>query len=357
MTALIAELVDGPLDIIGDVHGEPDVLRVLLDHLGYERDGTHPAGRTVVFLGDLIDRGPDSPAVIELVRALIECGRAQCILGNHELNALRHGLTDGVVWPFDQGHAASAGERVRRRPAPAEHTYQTFFQSLPIVLERADLRLVHAAWVPSAIEALRTARGTSLELFNHHEAKAIEDLDQPGGIGALARAEKDPHRAALRDPTTRPPPLPNLAQYESLKQARNPVRVLTSGPECVAAQPFYVNKQWRLCDRERWWTGYTDDIPVIVGHYWRIGDHDGEPGEDAVGTGRSYLFAGHPPHAWMGASRNVFCVDFSIGGRHTERARGTTPFRTRLAAVRWPERMLVFDDGEARAMEPGFSAD
>ncbi len=357
MPALIADLVEGSLDIIGDVHGEPDVLRELLEHLGYDRDGNHPAGRTLVFLGDLIDRGPDSPRVIELVRALIERGRAQCILGNHELNALRHGLTDGQAWPFDQGHPASEGARVGRTPAPTDHTYQRFFLSLPIVLERADLRLVHAAWVPSAIKVLRTACGTSLELFTYHEATAIEHLDQPGDIGARARAEKAQHRAALHDRTTPPPPLPHLAQYESLKQAMNPVRVLTSGPECVAARPFWANKQWRLCDRERWWSGYTDDVPVIVGHYWRIGDHDGDPDEDAVGTGRGYLFAGHPPHAWMGACGNVFCVDFSIGGRHAERARGTTPFRTRLAAVRWPERVLVFDDGETRAMEPGFSAD
>lgn len=355
MSGLITDLVEGPLDIIGDVHGEPDVLRELMEHLGYDRDGHHPAGRTLVFLGDLIDRGPDSPAVVELVRALVERGRAQCILGNHELNALRHGLRDGLAWAFDQGHAAT--EHARCTPAPADHSYQTFFESLPLALERVDLRVVHAAWVPNAIEALRTARGSAFEQFRHHEAQAVADLDRSGGLGGLARAEKDQHREALRDGTTRPPPLPNLAQYEALRQARNPVRVLTSGPECVATRPFFANKQWRLCDREPWWNGYADDVPVIVGHYWRIGDHDGEPDDESVSTGRAYLFAGHPPHAWMGASRNVFCVDFSIGGRHTERARGTTPFRTRLAAVRWPERELVFDDGETRAMVPGFSGD
>ena len=41
-----------------------------------------------MFVGDLTDRGPDSPSVVELVKALIEMERAQCVLGNHELNII-----------------------------------------------------------------------------------------------------------------------------------------------------------------------------------------------------------------------------------------------------------------------------
>lgn len=50
----------GPFDIIGDVHGCSAELETLLTTLGYD-DGRHPAGRTAVFVGDLVDRGPDSP--------------------------------------------------------------------------------------------------------------------------------------------------------------------------------------------------------------------------------------------------------------------------------------------------------
>lgn len=60
----IAPLRAGPLDVIGDVHGEFDALRALLGHLGYDDGGAHPDGRRVVFVGDLCDRGPDSPAVL-----------------------------------------------------------------------------------------------------------------------------------------------------------------------------------------------------------------------------------------------------------------------------------------------------
>jgi hypothetical protein len=68
-------LFAGPLDVIGDVHGEIDALRALLGHLGYATDGTHSDGRRAVFVGDLCDRGPDSPAVLDLVMRWVKAGR------------------------------------------------------------------------------------------------------------------------------------------------------------------------------------------------------------------------------------------------------------------------------------------
>ena len=94
----IDDLFSGPLDIVGDVHGEIDALNALLNHLGYTSDGRHAEDRRLVFLGDLTDRGPDSPAVLKRVRALIETGSAQMILGNHEINLLRDDDKDGNSW-------------------------------------------------------------------------------------------------------------------------------------------------------------------------------------------------------------------------------------------------------------------
>ena len=261
---LVARLFDGPLDIVGDVHGELEVLCDLIDRLGYDRDGNHADGRRLVFLGDLCDRGPDSPGVIELVRALIDLGRAQCILGNHELNLLRHDMKDGNAWYFDQGHPSFEQERAHSKPAPKSHTYHSFFLSLPLVLEREDLRLVHAAWDTSAATQLRTATGTSLDLFEHHEDATRRHLEQPGGIAAQAKAEKEQYRAALFDRSTRTPLLANLGKYEALKQTMNPLRVLTSGPERLTTTPFFANGKWRMCDRVTWWDEYTDDTAVVV---------------------------------------------------------------------------------------------
>ncbi|MGW1942878.1 polynucleotide kinase-phosphatase [Streptomyces sp. NPDC001940] len=73
----------GPFDIIGDVHGCASELETLLTRLGYV-DGVHPEGRTAVFVGDLVDRGPDSPGVLRRVMAMVKSGHALCVPGNHE---------------------------------------------------------------------------------------------------------------------------------------------------------------------------------------------------------------------------------------------------------------------------------
>ena len=79
----------GPFDIIGDIHGCSFELEALLGKLGYT-DGVHPDGRTAVFVGDLVDRGPDSPGVLRRVMAMVKSGNALCVPGNHENKYGRH---------------------------------------------------------------------------------------------------------------------------------------------------------------------------------------------------------------------------------------------------------------------------
>ncbi len=102
----------GPFDLIGDVHGCFDELVELLGELGYELDAEsgsarHPDGRMAVFLGDLVDRGPNTPGVLRLVMAMVAKGSAIAVPGNHEnklLRALRgrkvqvtHGLAESLA--------------------------------------------------------------------------------------------------------------------------------------------------------------------------------------------------------------------------------------------------------------------
>ncbi|MFD7938262.1 polynucleotide kinase-phosphatase [Streptomyces sp. NPDC059755] len=79
----------GPFDIIGDIHGCAFELEGLLGKLGYA-DGVHPEGRQAVFVGDLVDRGPDSPGVLRRVMAMVKSGNALCVPGNHENKYGRH---------------------------------------------------------------------------------------------------------------------------------------------------------------------------------------------------------------------------------------------------------------------------
>ncbi|MBQ0132114.1 MAG: metallophosphoesterase, partial [Comamonas sp.] len=98
--SLIQPLPSGPLDIVGDIHGELSALEHLLTHLGYDAQGRHPEHRTLVFVGDFVDRGPDSPGVVDLVQRLVEGGHACAIAGSHEINLLRHDPKDGSGWFF-----------------------------------------------------------------------------------------------------------------------------------------------------------------------------------------------------------------------------------------------------------------
>ena len=71
-------------DIIGDVHGCYDALRRLCEAMGYGEDFHHPDGRVLVFVGDLINRGPESLRVLRKVSRLVSQGRARLTLGNHD---------------------------------------------------------------------------------------------------------------------------------------------------------------------------------------------------------------------------------------------------------------------------------
>ncbi|MFF1451106.1 polynucleotide kinase-phosphatase [Streptomyces sp. NPDC058274] len=79
----------GPFDIVGDIHGCAAELESLLGKLGYV-DGVHPEGRTAVFVGDLVDRGPDTPGVLRRVMSMVASGDALCVPGNHENKLGRH---------------------------------------------------------------------------------------------------------------------------------------------------------------------------------------------------------------------------------------------------------------------------
>lgn len=86
----------GPFDIIGDVHGCIDELVELMAKLGYtvESQGEEysvsvPEGRKLVFVGDLVDRGPGVVKVLRLVSGMVRAGQAFCVPGNHDMKLVR----------------------------------------------------------------------------------------------------------------------------------------------------------------------------------------------------------------------------------------------------------------------------
>jgi len=316
---LVQPLADGPLDVVGDVHGESDALEVLLRRLGYNDRGDHPQGRRLVFVGDLIDRGPDSPAVIDRVQRLIDRGRAQAILGNHELNLLLGHRKVGNGWFYNEAESLDrSGQLVGQKAlldAPSRNRALAFFAALPLVLERHDLRVVHACWHPDHVSRVR-GHADVVEVYRDYAHEIDRSLE----------------RDHVADPGLR-----KLA-----RQNRNPVKVLTSGLEERRMAPLEVGSRHYWEGRVPWWLAYREPVLVVFGHYWRQpvhGDHDS-----------LHLFANVGPYARLGRGW-AMCLDYSVGKRYRERRPGSGVFHTTLAALRWPERMLVFDNRPAVPLE------
>ena len=144
----------GPFDVIGDVHGCRAELEALLVSLGYvlSLDGggravgaAHPEGRRAVFLGDLVDRGPDTPGVLRLVMGMVAAGTALCVCGNHEDKLLR--ALRGRNVKVSHGLAESLAQLAAEPdPEPFRVSVETFIDGLVshYVLDGGRLVVAHA---------------------------------------------------------------------------------------------------------------------------------------------------------------------------------------------------------------------
>lgn len=147
-------------DIIGDIHGQAEKLEALLRKLGYSNTGgawRHPA-RQAFFVGDIVDGcGAEQLRSVETVRRMVDTGTALAVMGNHELNAIAWHTRDGKrLEEYLRPHNGEYGPGNRKQHAaflaeveakPALHAeIIEWFLSLPLWLELAGLRVVHACW-------------------------------------------------------------------------------------------------------------------------------------------------------------------------------------------------------------------
>ncbi len=347
----IQELPSSSLDIIGDIHGELEALVCLLKKLGYDDRGQHEHKRRLVFVGDLVDRGPDSPGVLRAVMRMVESGNAQCIAGNHEINAIRDESEkerSGEGWWY--GLNEDAYDSVPVDPDEKQRSFLPFLRGLPGALEGESLRVVHACWHEPAIERLRRASSV-IDAFDQ-EAKANESRLR--GLGATLREKaqaEDFQWRRIKDQTRKLELIPELARYDEANQMGNAIKVMTSGAERAAEDSFWASGKWRMVERVPWWEDYTGPR-VVMGHYWRRyhpeRPQDGQKKE-------ADMFGDTPPGRTLGPAGKVMCIDYSVGMRFAERngrsqrvpagQSQTVEFDGCLAALRVPEWELVFDDG------------
>jgi hypothetical protein len=302
MQSLVQPLFNGPIDLVGDVHGEIGALTELLAHLGYDGGGLHREKRRLVFLGDLTDRGPDSPAVVRLVQSLVEAGRAECVLGNHDLNILLGLHKHDNPWFYGKEFHAHDGSLVPQVLADdaTRKTVTNFFRTLPLALEREGLRVVHAYWDQGMIEVARAATCTVTLYERYREIIGDSHSLRPGMDEIYRKLEH---------------------------QNRNPVKLLTSGPEERIDPPIEVSGKVRHEGRVAWWEAYSDSHFCVFGHY-------------------------SLPSSVRRKGRAI-CVDFGVGKRSMERLNHNWVAKTKLAALRVPEMQIVFDDGQTELLSVG----
>jgi serine/threonine protein phosphatase 1 len=150
--------------VVGDIHGRLDLFTALIDAIERDVHSSPPAQITVVLLGDLIDRGPDSAGVVERALRWREQRDVILLAGNHEemflnsfedLGVLRHFLRHGgrqtvLSYGVDREVYDSATfeqlQEMMRAKVPREHL--DFLSSASDHLEAGDYLFVHAGISP-----------------------------------------------------------------------------------------------------------------------------------------------------------------------------------------------------------------
>lgn len=267
--------IDQGVDLIGDIHGCGHSLALLLERLGYQRQSgvyRHPR-RKVIFVGDVIDRGPRIREAVDIVRTMVEAGEAEFIMGNHEYNYLcfrtrsekepdRY-LRDHT--PRNQRIVQETLSQYANHPED-ERDLLNWIIDRPLFLEYDALRVVHACWHTELIRQLReqvsfsgrvdmdfVQRSTELGSFEHRvmdrllrgthlrlpNAEAMVSND--GFKRSFFRTKfwaKDPQK--LVDVVFQPDPLPEHIAMESLSEQQR------------ASLEYYA----------------PDRRPLFIGHFW-----------------------------------------------------------------------------------------
>jgi serine/threonine protein phosphatase 1 len=152
---------------VGDIHGQLDLLTTVADMIEASETLLAPARTVVIFLGDYIDRGPESRGVIDfLLRYRPRNIETVFLRGNHEdmlLNALHTpdmfhvwamngGLATALSYgvAFDPYHNPKSDPRgiIRQLDAALPSAHRHFLENLPIGLEIGDYLFVHAGVRP-----------------------------------------------------------------------------------------------------------------------------------------------------------------------------------------------------------------
>lgn len=160
---------------VPDIHGRFDLLEAALDWIHADS----PAGGRVVFLGDYIDRGPQSREVIERLMAgpYVEGWEWVCLKGNHEdmmVEAIRHPM-DADGWLINGGTQTLASYAMQSSTGAMSAAHVDWCDKRPLIFDDGKRVFVHAAINPN-----RSVQDQSELILLWHRFDRNENVTFPG---------------------------------------------------------------------------------------------------------------------------------------------------------------------------------
>ena len=262
-------------DIIGDIHGHADALERLLQKMGYRRKAgvyQHPNQRQAVFVGDFIDRGPQIRETLHLVKDMCDAGHARAVMGNHEFNAIcfhtphteKGGFFRDHTWKEIHQHMATIEQF--RHYRDEWQVFVDWFKGLPLWLDEAEFRVVHACWDEAHVKLLsEKERSMSPEFLT----QATDAVNKPAEYIAVEELLKGKEQS-----------LPEGIQFTDKDGAiRNECRIRwwskpedrrTYGDFLMSCPETIKNNSLPEGDKNGF--SYHSNKPVFFGHYWLSGE-------------------------------------------------------------------------------------
>lgn len=266
-------------DIIGDVHGKADKLFALLERMGYQKhNGVYQHGnRKAIFVGDLVDNGNQTLAVLETVKAMVDAGHALITMGNHELNAVGWATMHSVTGEYLREHSATnqAHHQAFLDDLPtleARQPWLEWFKTLPLFLDLADIRVIHACWHTASFNVIKpylnpdnSLRADAWETIFEEGSKpfqAVENLLKgveetlPEGVSFVDHKGKERWEVRISWWLSEAESLADIAHIPVPSQNQPAI-------DALGRVNFDNDRLQQL--------SYQGEYPVFFGHYWLAG--------------------------------------------------------------------------------------
>jgi hypothetical protein len=269
-------------DVIGDIHGRLDKFHALMLSLGYfESNNTYvpPAGRQAIFVGDLIDRGPEQVKLLQYVRRMVDAGHAHVVMGNHEFNAIAY-VTEDPGTPreclrVNKGESPKCTQNRRQHAAflaqvgegtPQHKEWIEWFRTLPLHLDLGGIRVAHAWWDAQSAALLDNAahrdavgRLTDDFLIESHRRKS--PLKRARKIVTTGYEHKLPEGLFVTDKDGNKHDNARLAIWRHEAKHLRDIAIVPGGdtsilPDLTIDQLFPQGLQ------------PVEGSPIFLGHYW-----------------------------------------------------------------------------------------